>query len=65
MARQEKRSGESFESLMRRFKKRVKEDGLVREYRDREFFKKPSEKRKEQKRSAARRTYLQQKADEL
>lgn len=65
MARQDKRSGESFESLMRRFKKRVKEDGIVREYREREFHKKPSELRKEQKRSAARRTYLQQKADEL
>ena len=37
---------ESFESLLKRFNKRVQQDGVLAEMRHREFFEKPSLKRK-------------------
>ncbi len=38
--------GESFESLLRRFTKRVQQQGIISETRRRGFFEKPSIKRK-------------------
>jgi len=42
-------SGESFESLLRRFNKRVQQDRILAEVRRRKYYEKPSEvnKRKE------------------
>ena len=37
---------ESFESMLRRFNKRVQQDGILSEVRRREYFEKPSLKRK-------------------
>jgi small subunit ribosomal protein S21 len=37
---------ESFESLLRRFNKKVQQSGILSEVRRREFFEKPSIKRK-------------------
>lgn len=37
---------ESFESLLRRFNKKVQQEGVLSELRRREFFEKPSIKRK-------------------
>ena len=37
---------ESVDSLLRRFNKRVQQDGILAELRRREFFEKPSIKRK-------------------
>ena len=37
---------ESFESLLKRFNKRVQQDGILSEMRHREYFEKPSVKRK-------------------
>ncbi len=49
---------ESFESLLKRFNKRVQQSGILSEVRHREYFEKPSVKRKRkeaaQKRRAAR-----------
>jgi len=45
---------ESFESLLKRFNKRVQQDGVLAEIRHREFFEKPSVKRK-RKEAAKRR----------
>ena len=45
---------ESFESLLKRFNKRVQQDGVLAEIRHREFFEKPSIKRK-RKEAAKRR----------
>jgi small subunit ribosomal protein S21 len=51
---------ESFESLLRRFNKRVQQEGVLSELRRREFFEKPSIKRKRKeaakKRKSARPT---------
>ena len=44
---------ESFESLLRRFSRRVQQDGILSEARHREYFEKPSVKRK--RKAAARR----------
>jgi len=38
--------GESFESLMRRFSKKVEQAGIISETRRRAFYEKPSVKRK-------------------
>ena len=45
---------ESFESLLKRFNKRVQQDGILSEMRHREYFEKPSIKRK-RKEAAKRR----------
>jgi len=37
---------ESFDSMLRRFNKRVQQDGILSEVRRREYFEKPSLKRK-------------------
>ena len=49
---------ESFESAMRRFMKRVQQDGILAEARRREHYEKPSVKRK--KKEAAKRRKSQQ-----
>jgi small subunit ribosomal protein S21 len=46
-------SNESFESLLRRFTRKVQQDGILSEIRHREYFEKPSIKRK--RKAAAKR----------
>ncbi|MFH1381483.1 MAG: 30S ribosomal protein S21 [Chloroflexota bacterium] len=51
---------ESFENLLKRFNRKVQQDGVLSEVRHREFFEKPSVKRKRKeaakRRKAARAT---------
>jgi len=42
-----KRKNETNESLIRRFVRKVKKEKIIEEYREREYFKKPSEVRRE------------------
>ena len=65
MTRQNKRKGESIDSLLRKFKRKIKNEGTLKELRDREFFEKPSEARKKQQKAAANRTKTEQKQNEL
>ena len=44
-----KKQGESDDRLIARFKKKVLNEGILLELRDRERYKKPAERRKEQK----------------
>lgn len=44
-----KQKGESEDKLIARFRKKTIMEGVLQEFRDREHYKKPSEKRKEQK----------------
>ena len=44
---------ESFENLLKRFNKRIQQDGILAEMRRREYYEKPSVKRK--RKEAARR----------
>lgn len=65
MSKQAKKPGESIDSLLRRFKRKVKQDGTIQNLKDREFFEKPSEKKKKELRNAKRKTYLQQKLEDM
>jgi len=47
---------ESFESLLRRFNKRVQQDGIMSEVRRREHYEKPSVKRKRKAAAKRRKT---------
>ncbi len=48
--------GESFESLLKRFSKKVQQDGILSEVRRREYFEKPSVKRKRKEAVKRRKT---------
>jgi small subunit ribosomal protein S21 len=37
---------DSFESMLRRFKKQVEQDGILKEVRDRKHYEKPSERKR-------------------
>jgi len=50
----EVRKDESFESALRRFKRKMEQEGILREVRDRKHYEKPSE-RKRKKKSRIRR----------
>jgi len=47
---------ESFESLLRRFNKRVQQDAILSEVRRREYYEKPSVKRKRKEAAKRRKT---------
>lgn len=49
------RDGESFDSLIRRFRRIVESSGILKELRQREAYLSPSEKRKDKARRAAKR----------
>lgn len=40
------RKDESFEAALRRFKKKIEQEGIIREVRDRKHYEKPSERRR-------------------
>ena len=65
MSSQKRREGESFDSMLKRFKRGVKRDGVLMELKDKKYYEKPSERKKKEKKAAANRTRMQQKADEL
>lgn len=46
MTEVEIRPGESFESALRRFKKKIEREGILREIKDRKHYEKPSEKKR-------------------
>lgn len=50
------RDGESFEGALKRFKKIVEKSGLMTELRKREYYEKPSQKRKRKAVAAVKRT---------
>jgi len=56
---------ESFESLLRRFKKAVDKDDIIKDFRKNEFFEKPSEKRKRAKAAAIKRAQKQRTSEAL
>ena len=65
MALQEKKPGESIDSVLRKFKRKMKDEGVLNELRKREYYEKPSEKKQRQAKAAEQRTRMQQRADEL
>jgi len=49
------KKNESFEKLMRRFKRAVDKDDIINELRKREFYEKPTQKRKRRRAAAVKR----------
>jgi len=47
--------GESFEKAFKRFKRLVEKEGILTEVRRKQFYEKPSEKRKRRERQARKR----------
>lgn len=64
MAETEKRPGESIDKVLRRFKRKLKDEGVIDEIKKREFYEKPSETRKKRENAAKRKTRRQQKLDQ-
>ncbi len=46
MSRVEVRKDESFEAALRRFKRKIEQEGILRELRDRKHYEKPSERKR-------------------
>jgi small subunit ribosomal protein S21 len=46
LPRIEIKPGESFEGAMRRFKRQIEQEGILREVRDRKHYEKPSERKR-------------------
>jgi small subunit ribosomal protein S21 len=44
------RKDESFEAALRRFKRKIEQEGILRELRDRKHYEKPSERRRKRAR---------------
>ncbi len=50
MSEVEVRKDESFESALRRFKRKIEREGILKEVKDRKHYEKPSEKRRKRRR---------------
>ena len=57
MAQVKIHDGESFESLLRRFSKKVEQAGIISEVRRRNFYEKPSIKRKRKEAAKRRKSH--------
>ena len=49
MSEVEVRRGESFESALRRFKRKIEREGILREIRNRKHYEKPSDKKRKKR----------------
>ncbi|MCS7084369.1 MAG: 30S ribosomal protein S21 [Aquificaceae bacterium] len=47
--------GESFEKALKRFKRAVEKEGIIAEVKRRQFYEKPSEKKKRKERASRKR----------
>ena len=57
------RENENLERAIKRFKKKVDDEGILKEYRDRRYYKKPSTVRREKKKDAIRKSQLKARQD--
>ena len=57
MSKVEVKEGESIDSALRRFKRNVAKAGIQQEIRKREYYEKPSVKRKKKSEAARKRKY--------
>jgi small subunit ribosomal protein S21 len=65
MAIQERRPGESIDSVLRKFKRKLKNEGTLQELRSREHFEKPSDEKKRKFKAAVQRTRSQQRREDF
>jgi len=64
MAEVHKGPNDSLDKLLRKFKRRVKEDGIIDIVRSKEHYEKPSEARKRRDQEARRRNWARQRREE-
>ncbi len=57
------KEGESYESFMRRFRRVCEKAGILRDVKRREYYEKPSVRRKRKAAEARRRNWRRQQAD--
>lgn len=50
--------GETTDSLIRKFSKKVRDEGILQDLKKREFYQKPSQKRKEEKKERERKKFI-------
>jgi len=55
MTKMELKKGEDLDKALRKFKMKVRREGLIDEIKKREFYEKPSERRRKQHEAAKRR----------
>lgn len=55
MTKVELRKGEDLERALRKFKTKIKREGIIEEIKKREFYEKPSQKRRKKQEAAQRR----------
>jgi len=55
MTKMELKKGEDLEKALRKFKMKVRREGLIDEIKKREFYEKPSERRRKKQEAAVRR----------
>lgn len=65
MAKQERRAGESIDSMLRKFKRKLKNEGTIQELKSKEYYEKPSDAKKRRKKAAKKRTITQQDSEKL
>ena len=65
MVRQDKKKGESVESLLKKFKRKVKSEGTLQEFRRREHFEKPSVRKQRERSAAVNKTRMEHRQNEL
>jgi len=56
MSRVEVHQNESLERALKRFKRKLQREGVLREYRNRKFYEKPSVKKRRKIKEAAKKT---------
>ncbi len=59
------KDGESYESFIRRFRRACENAGILREVKRREFYEKPSDRRKRRLAEARRRAYRRRQQDNM
>jgi small subunit ribosomal protein S21 len=59
------KDGESYECFIRRFRRACENAGILREVKRREFYEKPSEKRKRRQAEARRRAFRRRQQDNM
>lgn len=64
MAKINVRKGEDLDKVLRKFKTRIRREGIIDELRDREYYEKPSQKRRKQEEKAKRREKIRQKKEQ-
>ncbi|NQT30263.1 MAG: 30S ribosomal protein S21 [Candidatus Saganbacteria bacterium] len=64
MIKVELRKGEALEKALRKFKTKLRREGVLDEIKDREFYEKPSQRKRKKKEAARRREQKRRKEAE-